>query len=95
MKPITAILLLALATSAHAATTSANHGHHGGLGNGAIGSAGPGAGATSSAAAGQSGNGSSYGDWYLRTSAVDNYQPWPQSEVHQFQKPQWTPYAGK
>lgn len=83
------ILLLALATSAHAANATANGGHHGGGNNGAVGSA-PGAfGGTSSAAAvGQSGNGGRY-------SMVDAYQPWPQAEMQQFQKPQWTPYAGK
>jgi hypothetical protein len=90
MKSLFSILILALATSAHAATTSANHGHHGGGNNGAVGSA---VGTSQAAASGstgaaQSGNGSRY-------AFEDNYQPWPQAEMAQFQKPHWTPYAGK
>lgn len=82
-----------IATHAHAANASANQGHHGGGNNGAMGaSAGAfGGSATGSSAAGasagQGGQGGSYGDWYLRVSPVDNYQPWPQSEMKQFQKP--------
>lgn len=82
----TVVLVWAYAP-AHASTTSANHGHHGGGNSGAVGAA-PGAFGGSQAAAGQSGNGGRY-------AFEDAYQPWPQSEMQQYQKPQWTPYDGK
>jgi hypothetical protein len=99
MKSVLAILLLALATSAHASTASANHGHHGGANHGALGSSmGMASAQGSSASAGNSaggGNGSSYGDWYLRASPVDNFQPYPESEMRQYQKAKFIPYAGE
>jgi hypothetical protein len=86
MKSLLFAALLALATQAHASTASANQGHHGGANSGALGCS---CGAShGTAAAGQSGNGGRY-------AFEDNYQPFPQSEVMQFQKPQWTPYDGK
>jgi hypothetical protein len=51
--------MLALASHAHAANTSANHGHHGGGNNGALGSAAHG---NSSAAAGAAQSGSEGGN---------------------------------
>jgi hypothetical protein len=46
-------------------------------------------GSQSAASAGASqGNGGRY-------SAVDEYQPWPQEEMKQYQKKEWTPYDGK
>lgn len=81
--------VLFTAWDCHAATASANHGHHGGGNNGAMGaSAGAfGGSAGASAGSGQSGQGGSYGDYYLHSSVVDGYQPWPQAEMRQFQKP--------
>lgn len=76
-----------IANYAHASTAAANGGHHGGGNSGAMGAA-AGAFGGSTAAAGQSGNGGRY-------SLVDNYQPFPQAEMQQFQKPQFVPYAGK
>lgn len=73
---------------AYASNASANGGHHGGGNNGAVGAAAGAFGGSSSAAAGQGGNGGRY-------SVVDNYQPWPQSEMKKFQKAEFTPYAGK
>lgn len=84
--------LAGVANYAHASNASANQGHHGGGNNGAVGMsggarAGLGASNSSQAGAGQSGQGGSYGTWYLKQSLVDGYQPWPQSEMRQFQKP--------
>lgn len=42
------------------------------------------------AAASQSGNGGRNSP-----SVVDDYQPWPESEMRQYQKPHWTPYEGE
>jgi hypothetical protein len=99
MKSVLFALLLALATSAHASTASANHGHHGGGNNGAVGAAAGAFGGSSSASAAGSGasggNGSSYGDWYLRASPVDNFQPYPESEMRQYQKAAFVPFDGK
>lgn len=88
MRSLLLTLFLALATSAHASTASANQGHHGGGNMGAVGAAAGAFGGSTSAAASQSGNGSRY-------SMVDAYQPWPQSEMQQFQKPKFVPYAGE
>lgn len=74
----------------HASNAQANHGHHSGGNMGAVGAAAGAFGGSANAmgsSAGSAGNGGSYGDWYLRTSPVDNYQPWPQEQMHQFQKP--------
>src|SRR6185437_4351922 len=81
--------VLFAAWDAHAASASANHGHHGVCNNGAMGAAAGAFGGSVGACAGASmggaggGNGGSYGDWYLRQSAVDAYQPWPQAEMKQ------------
>jgi hypothetical protein len=91
MKSFAAILLLALASSAHASNASANQGHHGGS-MGAVGaSAGAFGGSTTGASAGSNASQSGSGGRY---SIVDNYQPWPESEMASFQKPHWTPYQG-
>jgi uncharacterized membrane protein len=82
------LALAALSFSAHsfAQTASANHGHHGGGNHGAMGAA-AGASAGGSSGAGQSGMGGSYWAPNPNASVVDAYQPWPQSEMRQFQKP--------
>lgn len=83
-------------TPAHASTASANHGHHGGGNSGAVGAAaGAFGGSSSASAAGNSasgGNGGSYGDFYLRASPVDNFQPYPESEMRQYQKAAFVPF---
>jgi hypothetical protein len=78
-----------IANYAHASTAAASHGHHGGGNNGALGAAAGAFGGSkgSAAGAGQSGQGGSYGTWYLKSSLVDGYQPWPEEEMRQFQKP--------
>lgn len=90
------LLLTALlfSASALASTASASHGHHGGGNHGAVGAAAGAFGGTSSAAAaGQSGQGgrSSSAPVY----AEDAYQPFPQAEMMQFQKPKFVPYSGE
>lgn len=62
---------------------------HGVASNGSFGSA-----ARGTAAAGQSGQGGQYGWINLDSSLVDQYQPWPESEMRQFQKAHWEPYTG-
>jgi hypothetical protein len=74
------------AWDAHASNAQANHGHHSGPNAGALGCACNNA-PKGSAAGASGGNGGSYGDWYLKASPVDAYQPWPQAEMRQFQKP--------
>jgi hypothetical protein len=89
-KIIIAIAALSFSVSSFAANTSANQGHHGGGNNGAVGAAAGAFGGSTSASSGSGasgGNGGTYGDWYLRSSPVDNYQPWPESEMRRFQKP--------
>jgi hypothetical protein len=81
------IALLLITTQAHAsAVARGEHGHHGAT----LGSSASHAAATGmvGAPAAQSGNGSRY-------SLVDEYQPWPQAEMAQFQKPHWTSYTGE
>jgi hypothetical protein len=87
MKPTLLLAALLFSASAFASTASANHGHHGGLGNGAS------MGAAAASSGSQSGNGgrSSIAPVY----AEDAYQPWPQAEMMQFQKPKFVPYSGK
>jgi hypothetical protein len=86
MKSLLFAALLALATQAHASTASANQGHHGGANSGALGCS---CGAShGTAAAGQSGNGGRY-------SMVDQYQPWPESEMRNFEKSKFVPYSGE
>ncbi|MCX4154964.1 MULTISPECIES: hypothetical protein [Paraburkholderia] len=87
MRPILLAILMLVASHTYASTASANHGHHGGLGNGAIGGqSSVGSPAASAAAAGGKGG---------RYSLVDDYQPWPQAEMKQFQKPEFASFAGK
>ncbi|WP_433705781.1 hypothetical protein [Paraburkholderia sacchari] len=85
-----AIALFALATTAHAGSNA--QGPHGGI------AAARGIAASRAAAqashAGQSGQGGSYWKPDLNASVVDAYQPWPESEMRQFQKPHWEPYQG-
>lgn len=81
-----ALAFLAGYHHADAATASANQGHHSGGNHGAVGAA-AGAFGGGSSAAGQSGQGGRY-------MFEDNYQPWPQAEMAQFQKPRWVPYTG-
>ncbi|MDR6393490.1 hypothetical protein [Paraburkholderia phenoliruptrix] len=83
------LLLAAMVFSAQAiaSTASANHGHHGGS-HGAVGAA---AASFGGSAASQSGNGGRASVVY----AEDNYQPWPQIEMQQFQKPKFVPYTGE
>jgi hypothetical protein len=92
------LLLTALlfSASALASTASANHGHHGGGNHGAVGAAAGafgGMSSSSAAAAGQSGQGgrSSSAPVY----AEDAYQPFPQADMMQFQKPKFVPYSGE
>ncbi|MEM5294262.1 hypothetical protein VSR82_07950 [Burkholderia sp. JPY481] len=92
MKSVIFALMLFASLSAHASTASANHGHHGGGNNGAVGAAAGAFGGSSSssagaAAAGASGMGGSYWSPDPNASLIDGYQPWPQREMKQFQKP--------
>lgn len=80
------LIVAALCQPVHAATTSANHGHHGGGNKGALGAS-TSSSTGSSSASGQSGQGGSYWTPNPRASLVDEYQPWPQNEMRQFQKP--------
>jgi hypothetical protein len=84
-------MLFALISSANAGAVAGRSGTSGGQQTGSYGghsgaSAGVGAGASGQ---GQSGNatGRAYFAPSLNGSAVDQYQPWPQSEMKQFQKP--------
>lgn len=88
MKSILTAFLLSLSCSTWAGTIG---GPHGGMSSGAAspgmmgmqagpGQHGPAATGGQSMAASQGGQGGRY-------SVVDNYQPWPESEMRQFQKP--------
>lgn len=61
----------------------ASHGHFGGSNAAAAAHYGQ----SAHAGASQSGNGGSYWTPAPDSSLVDGYQPWPESEVRQFQKP--------
>ena len=76
-----------IATQAHASVARGEHGHHGAT-LGSTASAHAAATGMVGAPAAQSGNGSRY-------SMVDDFQPWPQAEMAQFQKPKFIPYAGE
>lgn len=41
------------------------------------------------------GNGGRYGFADPQYSLVDDYQPWPQAQMKQYAKPEFTPYDGK
>jgi len=83
MKLTLALLAMALVTSAHAGAVAGRSGTSGGQQTGGYSSA-----ASHGTAAGQSGNatGRAYFAPVLDGSVVDQYQPWPQSEMRQFQK---------
>lgn len=91
MHKIIAVVILALVMSvpAYARNTSANHGHHGAANHGALGAASIGSTSSSSAgsATGSTGMGGSYWSPNLNAAPEDNYQPWPQRQMKQFQKP--------
>jgi hypothetical protein len=88
---IIAVAALSFSTASFASSMSANAGHHGGGNHGAVGAAagafGGGSSSAGSAGSGQSGNGGSYWSPNLNADPVDAYQPWPQSEMRQFQRP--------
>lgn len=98
MKPVeiafTAILLVHVA-QAHAAGTANNGGRS--IGSPSCGCAGSVASKSHGpqsfgvAAVGNSTTSGAGG----RASLVDGYQPWPQSEMQQFAKPRFIPYAGE
>jgi hypothetical protein len=82
------VAVISLSTPAFASTVGAAHGHHGGGNNGAVGaSSGAFGGGSAAGSAGQSGMGGSYWAPNPDASPVDAYQPWPQSQMKQFQKP--------
>lgn len=83
MNKFLATLLLALAISAHASGPS--RGPHGGI---AAGMALQASRSHASANAQSSGNGGS------TRSVVDDFQPWPEAEMRQFQKPRFEVYKG-
>jgi hypothetical protein len=83
MKLSLILTALLFSASALASTASANHGHHG------MGS--PGGTAHGSASATGQGGRSSSAPVY----AEDAYQPFPQAEMMQFQKPKFVPYSGE
>ena len=89
-KSIAVAALLTLATTAHAGSNA--QGPHGGIAA-ARGLAASRAASHASASA-QSGQGGSYWTPDANASLVDAYQPWPQSEMKQFAKAKWEPYAG-
>jgi hypothetical protein len=87
---------LVVATSAHATSVGGGkHGNHSGYGLGpgstAAGEAAAARGWGAGANVGATQSGSNGG----RYSMVDNYQPWPEDEMRQFQKPAFVPYTGK
>ena len=88
MHRILGALLLTLAIPAHAASNS--QGPHGGIAaaRGLAASH-----ASSHMGAAQSANGNGNGG--PAHSVVDDFQPWPESEMRQYQKPHWTPYTGE
>ena len=85
VKRIATVVVMAASLNAHAGGMQASRGPHGGI---AAGNALQASRSHASAAA-QSGNGGS------TRSVVDDYQPWPESEMQQYQKPHWAPYEGE
>ena len=86
MKSLLLAVTLLIAANAHAsAVARGDHGHHAGAANN--GASLSGISATSAVSSSVGSNG--------RYSLVDEYQPWPQSEMQQFAKARWTPYDGK
>lgn len=83
------IMGVALALAAHSAYAAgqANHGHHGSFG-GQGGCNCQGAQASSAGVAGNAGQARGLAYFTpVESSLVDQYQPWPQSEMKQFQRP--------
>lgn len=95
VKHTIAVIMAVCAVAAHA-QSSAQHGHRAGVSIGARGALGHAA-AASSGGANASANGAaqsgSNGGAYSSASMMDNYQPWPQSEMQQFAKPCFVPYG--
>lgn len=88
MKRLLIACTIALSMSVHAASNS--QGPHGGIAaaRGLAASH-----ASSHMGAAQSANGNGNGG--PAHSVVDDFQPWPESEMRQYQKPHWTPYTGE
>lgn len=93
MKAALATILLALAIPAHAGSNA--QGPHGGIAAARGLAASRASAQASHGASAQSGQGGSYWTPDPNASLVDAYQPFPESEVRQFQKPRWDPYAGE
>lgn len=85
VRRVAAVAIVAASMGVHASGPS--RGPHGGI---AAGNALQSSRSHASAAAAQSGNGGRNSP-----SVVDDYQPWPESEMRQYQKPHWTPYTGE
>lgn len=85
MKALLIACTFALSMNVHAQGMQASRGPHGGIAAGMALQA-----SRSHAAAAQSGNGGRNSP-----SVVDDYQPWPESEMRQFEKAQWQPYQGE
>lgn len=90
-KSIAFAAALAFTIPAHAGSNA--QGPHGGIAA-ARGLAAARAAASHASASAQSGQGGSYWTPAQNASLVDAYQPWPQAEMRQFQKPRWEPYLG-
>ena len=86
-----AALIFAFTLPAHAGSNA--QGPHGGIAA-ARGLAASRAASHASASA-QSGQGGSYWTSDPNASLVDAYQPYPEAEMRQFQKPHWEPYQGE
>lgn len=90
-KSIAVAAALAFTLPAHAGSNA--QGPHGGIAA-ARGLAASRAAASHASASAQSGMGGSYWTPDPHASLVDAYQPFPESEVRQYQKPRWEPYMG-
>lgn len=88
VRRIAAVALVAASLNVHAASNS--QGPHGGIAaaRGLAASH-----ASSHMGAAQSANGNGNGG--PAHSVVDDFQPWPESEMRQYQKPHWAPYTGE
>lgn len=82
VRRIAAVTIVAASINVHAQGMQASRGPHGG-----IAAANALQSSRSHAAAAQSGNGGP------TRSVVDDFQPWPESEMRQYQKPHWVPYV--
>jgi hypothetical protein len=79
---------------AHASTVGASHGNHGPSGFGPAGGQSA-VGQASNAASVGSASASASGGEGGRYSMVDNYQPWDEASMRQFEKKQWVAYTGE